>query len=298
MGLSPNGYTANTLEHVFSRSNSALSIIFSGLLKSVRFQRLFIRDLDRYLDGVLAPDNALRHIRRLGDTVRPDMRWEVEISRGTVEHWEGNIGDMEEFVENRGPVIRTAILNSTRFSFPRILKVVPAKITLDEEVEVTLRGRRLTADTSILFAGIPSPKVVFRSLASVKATVPFDVRLEGWPEITASDPLTGSSTSRNMLHVVLPPPGSFLRGEANGDGRVNLADALTTLEFLFQAGATPVCEDALDMDDSGNVNLVDAVFLLNYLFGRGEPPAPPFEACGADTTPDELGCEGPTACRR
>ncbi len=33
----------------------------------------------------------------------------------------------------------------------------------------------------------------------------------------------------------------FLRGDASGDGLVNLADALATLEFLFRTGTLPSC---------------------------------------------------------
>ncbi len=83
------------------------------------------------------------------------------------------------------------------------------------------------------------------------------------------------------------PP--FKRGDANGDESVNISDAIGILAFLFSAGSTD-CKDALDANDDGAVNIADAVYLLAYLFAEGQPPPPPFESPGHDTTSDPLDC--------
>ncbi len=81
----------------------------------------------------------------------------------------------------------------------------------------------------------------------------------------------------------------FLRGDTNGDGQVNLADAILTLQHLF--GGTPIeCEDAADANDDGVLNLADAVFTLSYLFGPVESLPPPSGEPGPDPTPDDLTC--------
>jgi len=89
----------------------------------------------------------------------------------------------------------------------------------------------------------------------------------------------------------------FRRGDANADDKVNISDAITTLNFLF-AGTPrpPPCLKALDADDDGELNITDAIFELSFLFlGGPEPPPPGTEQCGVDPTDDEITCDAP-AC--
>jgi hypothetical protein len=82
----------------------------------------------------------------------------------------------------------------------------------------------------------------------------------------------------------------FLRGDTNGDGNVDLSDAVATLNFLFLGSDDPACKDAADANDSGVIDITDAIFQLGVLFlGQGDFPAPHPE-CGEDPTKDTLGC--------
>ena len=86
---------------------------------------------------------------------------------------------------------------------------------------------------------------------------------------------------------------TFRRGDANVDGKLDIADAIATLGYLFLGGAELPCLDAADTDDSGGLDISDAVRSLNYLFlGAEAPPAPGSEVCGEDPTEDELECAG------
>ncbi|MEM7232272.1 MAG: HYR domain-containing protein, partial [Planctomycetota bacterium] len=81
----------------------------------------------------------------------------------------------------------------------------------------------------------------------------------------------------------------FRRGDSNGDGRVDLADAVNTLGVLFLGGVQPNCRDAADADDNGNIDITDAVKTLNFLFIGGAPPsAPGPRECGVDPSEDDL----------
>jgi hypothetical protein len=94
------------------------------------------------------------------------------------------------------------------------------------------------------------------------------------------------------------PDVPFRRGDANGDGSLNVVDPIRILDHLLFASEAPVCTDALDVDDLGNVNITDAIFLLNFLFQHAAPaPAPPHGECGPDGTTDSLSCQAPTTCR-
>ena len=46
----------------------------------------------------------------------------------------------------------------------------------------------------------------------------------------------------------------FMRGDHNQDRAVNIGDAVGILGFLFSSGASPICEDASDINDDGSIN--------------------------------------------
>ncbi|MBI4605371.1 MAG: hypothetical protein HY721_25690 [Planctomycetes bacterium] len=92
----------------------------------------------------------------------------------------------------------------------------------------------------------------------------------------------------------LKPAGdrAFLRGDADGSGRRDVADAVLLLAYLFQEGPVPGCAKAADADDDGRLGDGDAIALLLHAFaGRGPLPEP-FASCGADPTVDRLECLG------
>lgn len=87
-------------------------------------------------------------------------------------------------------------------------------------------------------------------------------------------------------------PEKFLRGDANEDHRVNVADMTAIVAMLFQGRAAPACRDRLDANDDGVVNITDALYVGQSLFQHGPPPPEPFPAEGLDPTDDELPCPG------
>ena len=85
-------------------------------------------------------------------------------------------------------------------------------------------------------------------------------------------------------------PGLFIRGDANGDGLVSIADGSTIHLFLFEGGAPPPCLDAADVNDDGIVDVSDPLYLYDFLFISTPPPPPPYPQEGSDPTPDSLDC--------
>ncbi len=82
----------------------------------------------------------------------------------------------------------------------------------------------------------------------------------------------------------------FYRLDPNGDGRVDLTDAISLLQFLFLKAEPGLdCADSADGNDDGRVDLTDAISVLLYLFEGAIPPSP-FPDCGQDPTEDSLDC--------
>jgi len=87
----------------------------------------------------------------------------------------------------------------------------------------------------------------------------------------------------------------FVRGDANVDQKIDLSDAITILDVLFQGqGQFVDCWNAVDVDNDSNPDMSDAIYLLTHLFRGGAPIPAPSEACGIDPEPPgdpgNLGC--------
>ncbi len=91
------------------------------------------------------------------------------------------------------------------------------------------------------------------------------------------------------------PVTGFVRGDGNGDGTVDLADAVYMLAYLFAGGPQPACADAGDANDDGILDLSDPISVLAFLFAGGTLPDPGLE-CGEDPTRDLLSCVSYVAC--
>jgi hypothetical protein len=88
----------------------------------------------------------------------------------------------------------------------------------------------------------------------------------------------------------------FSRGDTNGDGGFDIADAINLLTYLFGSGSVS-CLSACDGNDDGGVDVADAITILAALFGGGElPPTPGPGRCGLDPTPDGLDCASFPPC--
>ncbi len=104
---------------------------------------------------------------------------------------------------------------------------------------------------------------------------------------------TGWSESGGRYHISLAKlhaeTEEFMRGDANGDGMVDIADAIRVLMFLFMDEKV-ACRSAADANDDGMIDVSDVLKVLYYLFERAGPLPEPFGRCSVDSTIDTLGC--------
>ncbi|MGH2726195.1 MAG: hypothetical protein ACRDKS_04380, partial [Actinomycetota bacterium] len=79
----------------------------------------------------------------------------------------------------------------------------------------------------------------------------------------------------------------FKRGDANGDGTVDISDPTFIWNYVNLSGPVPPCLDGADGDDDSWVLAGDGDWIFDYLFNGGPPPpAPGPNTCGRDPTPD------------
>jgi hypothetical protein len=112
--------------------------------------------------------------------------------------------------------------------------------------------------------------------------------------------------------VLVSERGRFFRGDCNFSQiagiPVTVSDAAAVVSFLFGRGSRgflPPCLDACDCNDDGRVDLADAICALIYLFSFGPLPPDPGPGIdrqgrptppGVDTTEDPLDCAAGRQC--
>lgn len=120
---------------------------------------------------------------------------------------------------------------------------------------------------------------------------------DSWVDVTTSNDtvnqiVCGVVDSLSLFGVFQPT--TFVRGDSNADGRIDIADAVYVLQWLFQGGPEPPCLEAADVDDVPTMtpghdsDVSDAIYVLQYLLLGGPRPPGPFPACGSD--PGGGGC--------
>ncbi len=65
---------------------------------------------------------------------------------------------------------------------------------------------------------------------------------------------------------------SFVPGDANGSGSVNISDAVYLIAYIFSGGPAPVPLLSGDANCGGSVNISDAVYIIAYIFSGGPAP--------------------------
>lgn len=85
---------------------------------------------------------------------------------------------------------------------------------------------------------------------------------------------TASSASYRMAIGFWGGPPSFVCGDANGDRRINVGDAVFLINYVFKSGAEPSPKCAGNANGDSSINVGDAVYLINHVFKGGPSPSP------------------------
>ncbi len=106
-----------------------------------------------------------------------------------------------------------------------------------------------------------------------------------------SVPPCNQSTAILSVSIAPPQGDTFIRGDGNDDGKVNIADPIWIISELFRNGPSSPCQRAADANDDLSVDLADATYLINYRFLGGPEPAAPFPGCDTIDAVEGISCE-------
>jgi hypothetical protein len=90
-----------------------------------------------------------------------------------------------------------------------------------------------------------------------------------WPSGTV-DRMTGITVDQYL--VVTEGEFSWVCGDCNSSGGVDIDDVVHLIAYIFSGGPEPVPYESGDADCSGGVDIDDVVWLISYIFSGGNAP--------------------------
>ena len=75
--------------------------------------------------------------------------------------------------------------------------------------------------------------------------------------------------------VAKPPLPYFMPGDVNGDNRIDIADGIYLLSYLFRGGKEPPCLAAADFNNDAAVDVTDAIAIIYWQLQPDLPDKPP-----------------------
>jgi hypothetical protein len=86
-------------------------------------------------------------------------------------------------------------------------------------------------------------------------------------------PMLGGYCGSFAIRPRLAPCCCELSGGPNGDGVIDIDDAVYLIQYIFVSGPGPVPNECCgNVDGVGSVDIDDVVYLISFIFGGGPPP--------------------------
>ncbi len=74
--------------------------------------------------------------------------------------------------------------------------------------------------------------------------------------------------------IKIPAQPSYLCGDVNGDGSVNILDVVYIINYKYKGGSAPDPVNRGDVNCDGNVDILDTVYLTDFKYKGGAAPCP------------------------
>jgi len=185
------------------------------------------------------------------------------------------IGCFDELDSNLADSQLVTITVVTSGNHPPIFNPIPdQQIQADHILDVSIVANDVENDPITITVGGMPPGMVFADSGNGHASLHWVPTMDqgGWWHVplTAADNGGLTDTTTVDIYVV-----TFIRGDADGSGNVNVNDVVYLFAFLKGIGPAPFPMESGDANGSGEVNVSDVVYLYAYLKGVGPPPPPP-----------------------
>ena len=234
-----------------------------------------------FINGVVVLDTVINNQLRTGNTA-PLLIGSGARTDPPAEQFKGQIDDVR--IYNRALSFSeiqalyhwpNCAPNSYSLISPPDIDSVKAPITFNWQTALvpdpndTVRYD-LYLSRSMVFA--PESTIVYDSLLdttfmdSVDFADTSDIRLWSW-KVKAYDKWGAERWSDQSWSFYV-----YLCGDCNGDGKINVADVVFEINYLFKGGPVMKPLIAGEVNCDGNVTVSDVVYTINYLFKGGDKP--------------------------
>ncbi|MDP3024691.1 MAG: M1 family aminopeptidase [candidate division Zixibacteria bacterium] len=109
------------------------------------------------------------------------------------------------------------------------------------------------------------------SLTGIISGVPVDTGTFSFT-VLVKDASVPQKSDTQVLSLKVNPGAAFMRGDANSDGNLTVADVVYIISYLYKGGPAPSPLGKADTNCDGNVDVADIIYLINYLFKGGPVP--------------------------
>ncbi len=139
---------------------------------------------------------------------------------------------------------------------------IPYDPNLGDQIRYDLYKTRIT------FGDMPETTVIIDSnLVRSRHTDTLEVGRYDW-KVKVKDNWGAEIWSEQTWNFVY-----FIRGDARGDGALDIGDVVMLLNYLYKDGTNPDPLSSGDVNCDYTVDVGDVVYLINYLFKGGQAPS-------------------------
>jgi photosystem II stability/assembly factor-like uncharacterized protein len=167
------------------------------------------------------------------------------------------LGPVDVVVTNPDGQSGTLVNGFTYVPAPTVTSVTPNAGPLAGGTPVTITGTNFQAGATTTFGGASATNVVMVNSTTVTALTP--AHAAGSVSVTVTNP-DGQSGSRS-------PGFTYLLGDLNADGVVNVVDAIMVLQVMSARNPVPAVDISADVNNDGAIGLAEAIFILQKAAG-------------------------------
>ena len=136
--------------------------------------------------------------------------------------------------------------------------------------EITTSENYVCYQAPVFYKSVNESTDTFEAFASTSSKRLFGVEPENI-SVLVKDPYGGEAYTIETFSVY-DESTNCRCGDANGDGHVNVTDAVKLINYLFAGLPPPDPLETGDVNNDCEVDILDITCLVNYLFGDGSPP--------------------------
>lgn len=146
---------------------------------------------------------------------------------------------------------------------------------IDPDPDPPVVDRSTREDYTICITG-DRPDVFSASITSISYVSIINGTMEATVEVTYSPTDVGThrdtlkllnNSGRTLAYKKLLGNASYLKGDADGDGLVTVADASALIDYILSGDDTNIIMECADVDGDGNITVADISALIDAILG-------------------------------